>query len=170
MADEKVPAQTQTKKVDVSSKPIFSWQSPEFVRYSRDKKWFFFAVLITIVLAGVFILLKQWSSVVLVAVAGSVFIALSNAHPKNIICALYNEGVVVDGKVYDFSQFKSFWLSGNADLPKISLQQTGRFGGHINMPTKDQDFEQIRLFLAKHLPEEQPKEDLSDIISRTLKL
>ena len=163
---------TKKSKAEIkiaTEKPIFSWQSPEFVRYKKDKKWFIYMILVVIALAIIFSLLHQWSGVALVVVAALVFITLSGAHPKNVSCAVYSAGIVVDGKVYDFSQFKSFWMT-YGDLPKIKMQLTGRIAGQITIPLGQEDPEQIRLFFEKHLPQEEDKgDDLNDTVNRLLR-
>lgn len=159
---------TTSPGIDISaSKPVFSWQSPEFMRYEKDKKWSFYVVLISVILIGVFVLLKQWSGAALILVASIVLSILSNAKPKTVKCAIYNEGVVVNEKVYTFTQFKKFWISGTPDLPKIVFQLTGAFSGIVNLPMQNEDPEQIRLFLVKHVPEETDHvDDVSEVINR----
>lgn len=160
---------TKEEKVVLSEKPIFSWQSPDFLRYEKDNRWLITVIAISLVLMIVFVLLHQWSGVAMVFVAAAVFITLSGAHPKTINCAIYTEGIVVDNQVSNFEQFQSFWVGGNTELPKIVLQKKGRFAGIVNMPMKDEDPEQIRLFLSKHIPEEERGEDMTDMINRILR-
>ena len=157
-------------KVNVSSeKPVFSWQSPEFIRYERDHRWTLAIIGVAVVLAVILGFQSQWSGVGVVVAAALIFIFLSGTKPKNVKCAVYPEGIVVDDKVYDFSQFKSFWLI-IGDMTKIRLQLTGRFSGVVTMPMKDEDPEQIRLFIGKHLPEsDEQREDATDLINRILR-
>ena len=170
MAEEKKVTKTVGPKLNIAEdKPVFSWQSPEFVRYKKDNKWLVYLIMIAIVLCVILGLMQLWSGVVLVAVATIVFITLSETKPKTVNSAIYAQGFVVDTKVYDFEQIKSFWISFS-DLPKARFQLTGRFGGLITMPLGEEDPEQIRLFLSKHLPEEEDRgEDLSDTINRILR-
>ena len=157
-------------KVNVANeKPVFSWQSPEFIRYERDHRWPIAIVGVALILATIFGFQGQWSGVALVVAAALIFIFLAGSKPKNIKCAVYPEGIVVDDKVYEYSQFKSFWVV-LGDITKIRLQFTGRFAGQVSMPMKDEDPEQIRLFLGKHLQEnEEQREDTTDIINRILR-
>jgi hypothetical protein len=159
---------SKTIKVNfAANKPIFSWESPEFVKYQRNKKWFFYLCVVAIILIGVFLIMHLWSGAVLIFVAAVVFATLSGTKPKNISCTIYNEGVVVSEKIYPFTQFKSFWLGGAGELPKVYLQLTGRLAGQVVMPAEDQDMEQIRLFLSRHVPEEEGRVDeFSEIINR----
>ena len=154
----------------ITNKPIFSWQSPEFVSYKRDAKWIVGIIAIVLVLLVILVFQKLWTGAGMVAVAGVLFLVISNTKPKEIACAVYNEGIVVDKKVYNFNQFKSFWLVNGA-LPKLLFQLTGRLAGQITMPLDDMDPEQIRMFISKHLPEEDEKsEDFTDIINRLFRL
>ena len=170
MAEADAPKNKLKTKFDLSAeKPVFSWQSPEFVRYQRKKRWYLGVIAVALILATILGYMGQWSGVAVVVVAATLFVTLSGANPKDIKCALYNDGVVVDGKVYSFAQFKSFWLSGG-EMVKAKLQMTGRFAGQIVLPMVDIDFEQVRLFLSKHLPEEENKgEDITDTINHLLR-
>ena len=170
MAEEKKETTTTKPKLNIAlDKPVFSWQSPEFVRYKKDNKWLVYFISVALVLSVVLGFMHIWSGVVLVVVAAIVFITLSEVHPKAISSAVYAEGLVIDGKVYNYEQIKSFWIS-HGDLPKVRFQLVGRFAGIVTMPLGEEDPEQIRLFLAKHLPEEEDRgEDMTDIINRIIR-
>jgi len=170
MADEKKEVKKVGPKLNIAvDKPVFSWQSPEFVRYKKDNKWLVYLIMIALILCVVLSFMQIWSGVVLVVVATIVFITLSETKPKTISSSVYSQGFVIDSKVYDYEQIKSFWISFS-DLPKARFQIVGRFGGIITMPLGEEDPEQVRLFLSKHLPEEEDRgEDLSDTINRILR-
>lgn len=170
MAEEKKTIKRSEPKLNPAvDKPVFSWQSPEFIRYKKDKKWLVYTIMIAIVLAAVLGFMHQWSGVILVSVAALVFITLSGTRPKTVNVGVYTSGIVIDDKVYDFSQAKSFWMS-YGDLPKVKLQLVGRFAGQITLPLGEEDPEQMRMFLGKHLPEEENKgEDLTEMINRILR-
>lgn len=170
MAEEKKETITTKPKLNITlDKPVFSWQSPEFVRYKKDNKWLVYFISVALILSVVLGFMHIWSGVVLVVVAAIVFITLSEVHPKAISSAVYAEGLVIDGKIYNYEQIKSFWIS-YGDLPKVRFQLVGRFAGILTMPLGEEDPEQIRLFLAKHLPEEEDRgEDVTDIINRIIR-
>lgn len=151
-----------------SDKPIFSWEGPEFIKYKKTFAWFISIFAAALILGFIFARQQQWSSVALVACAFIVFTSLSNAKPKKISCALYQDGIVIDEKVFSFNQFKSFWLA-SGELPKIKLQLLGHFSGQVTMPLVGIDPNQVRLYLAKHLPEENKGPDVIDEINRILR-
>jgi len=163
-----VKAKTVPKFNPEGNKPIFTWVAPEFIRYKKTAKWFVAVLLVGLVFGVIFAKQGQWSSVALVGTAVVVFTTLSGAKPKKITSALYQDGVVTDGKVFDFTQFKSFWLEAG-ELPKAKLQLLGRFAGQVTLPIFDIDPEQVRLFLSKHLPEENRGPDLIDEINRLMR-
>ena len=148
----------------IASKPVFSWQSPEFIRYEKNWKWFLTIFGIAAFFAGIFYWQKQLSGAAMVVVAAVVLAILSEMKPKNVKCAIYREGVVVDDKVYTFGQFKSFAVGGR-DLPKMRFQLAGRFAGQVVMPMQGQNVEQIILFVSKFLPETNEGGDLVDTIN-----
>ena len=170
MAEEKKEPTVTRPRINIAvDKPVFSWQSPEFVRYKKDSKWLIYVIMIAIALSVLLGFMQIWSGVVLVVVATIVLITLSGTHPKTISSAIYAGGLVVDDKVYNYEQIKSFWIS-YGDLSKAKFQLVGRFAGLITLPLGEEDPEQIRLFLSKHLPEEEDKgEDISDMINRILR-
>ncbi len=151
------------------AKPIFAWKSPDFVQYQRDNRWYVIVCAVAVVLAGLLAWQGIWTGVVLVIVAAVIFIISSRIKPKEIICAVYAEGVVVGGKAYEYGDFKSFWIS-TGELLKLKLQRTGRIAGQVEMPLQNIDANQIRLYISKHLPEEAEKgEDLVDMVNRILR-
>jgi len=170
MAEEKKAKKVTGPKLNIAlDKPIFSWQSPEFIRRKKDNKWLVYLIMIALVLSVVLAFMQIWSGVVLVVVATIVFIVLSETKPKTVNCAVYAEGFVTDSKVYNYEQIKSFWIS-LTDIPKARFQLNGRFAGQVTMPLGEEDPEQIRMYLAKHLPEEEDRgEDLTDTINRMLR-
>ena len=150
-------------------KPVFAWEAPEFVRYKKTKTWFLIMFLIGITLGLIFGFQHQWSSVAVVVVALFVFTTLSNAKPRKLKCALYQEGVVIEDKVHGFNKFKSFWME-SSDIPKAKLQLLGRLAGQVSLPIVEIDPEQVRLFLGKHLPEEENRgPDLVDTINSIMR-
>lgn len=171
MAEKKEKTKPAQVKPNLAAEnPIFSWVSPEFVRYRRDSKWLLYFIIAAIVLLVVLIILRQWSGVALVAVAGVAFVIISENKPRNVKCAVYPSGILIDEKVYDYGQFIHFWISYGT-LPKANLQMTGRFAGQVVVPLGDEDTEQVRAYLTKHLPEEPNRgPDLTDTINKLLRL
>jgi len=145
-------------QISATDKPVFFWQAVEFESHQKGKGWFTYVVLIAIALIGM----------VVAATAALYSQAYTSGKKKNY--AIYDQGVTVDSKVFTFDQFKSFWIFLSQNRPVIRLEQLRRFSLPVEMPVLEENPEQIRLFLAKHLPEQEEKgEDITDVINRWIK-
>ena len=150
-------------------RPILQWSSPDRTVYSKSPSWYLAVIFVAVLLA--FILYKQqlWSGVILVLTAAIAIMTLSSSKSHEIKCSVYAQGVVADDKVYRYSDFKSFWIT-YVDLPKARFQLSGFGAGQVVMPLSSIDIDQVRLYLSKHLPEDDKKgEDLVDIVNKLLK-
>ena len=173
MAKAKTSPKSKTKdtkpkaiKKDVSDQAVFQWEAREFADYKKGGGWFAIVIVVALGLIAFFIWQRNWTAAGVIGAAALALIAQSRIRPKKIKCEVYRDGIVVNEKAHTYETLKSFWII-IGDHPKIRLEQTSRFSAQINMPISDEDPEQIRLFLAKHLPENESKgEDLTDTISR----
>lgn len=171
MAEEKkkVADNSKTEKATAVVKPLFAWKSPDSVQHERSTEWYLIIVVATLALAAIFYWLELWTGMAVVILAAIVLIVTARLKPKEITCAVFPEGVVIDEKAYEFKEFKSFWIS-IGELPKLKLQRIGKIAGMVDLPLLNSDIDQLRLFFSKHLPEEAEKgEDLVDIVNRIIK-
>ena len=146
--------------------PVFKWDAREFADYKKNGGWFVIVIVVAIALAAFFFWQKNWTATGVVVAATLALLAQSRIRPKKVACEIYRDGVVVDEKAHPYESLKSFWII-LGDHPKIRLEQTSRFAAPINIPIADENPEQIRLFLAKFLPENENRgEDITDTISR----
>jgi len=166
MADTKKKSATD-KSLE---KPVFSWSAAEFSQYKKSTNWYLIVGFSAVILIIIFVWIRNYTAAGVVFAAGLALFAQANIKPKKVKCEIYPSGVVVGEKAYPYDNMKSFWvIFGESRM--IRLQPQGRFSASINMPiSKNEDPEQVRLYLAKHLPEDENKgEDIADTIQRWLK-
>jgi len=163
-------ARNDNQKLDPEQeKPVFSWESPEFIRQKRSLYWYIVVVIVVALLCLFMYSQKLWVGMVLVVLSALVILFFAQIGPRSVKCALYNKGLVLDNAVYEFNRFKSFWITFT-NIPKVRLQLTGRLSGQVIMPLGDSDPEQIRLYLSRHLPEDDKKsEDLIEVLNELIK-
>jgi hypothetical protein len=114
--------------------------------------------------------MRQWIGAAVVVAACFALYSQSSSRGKKRNYAIYDQGVTVDEKVFTFDQFKSFWIFPYQDRPIIRFEQLKRLSLPVEMPVGDENPEQVRLFLSKHLPEAEDRgEDISDTINRWIK-
>jgi len=153
-----------------SEKPVFSWSAAEFSQYKKSTNWYLVIGFSTVILILIFIWIKNYTAAGVVFAAGLALFAQANIRPKKVKCEIYPDGIVVKEKAYPYDSFKSFWVIFS-ESRMVRLQPQGRFSASINMPiSQNEDPEQIRLYLAKHLPEDEDRgEDITDTIQRWMK-
>lgn len=161
--------ENESKNLKQPEKPLLEWSSPDSVSASRDSRWYIVVGGAVLILAALLAYIGNWTGMALVIVGGVIMSFLSNTKAHSVECAVYDKGIVVDEKVHEFSEFKSFWVSGG-EVPKIRLQFAGRFAGQVMMPILNVDGDKVKELLIKHLPEEADKgEDLTDMINRIMR-
>jgi len=157
------------KTINPREDPIFLWEAPEFHVFEKGGNWTVIIFLVAIAMIGTFIWLKNWTGIALVIAGVAALVSQGFIKPKPIRCAIFDGGIVINDKPYNFSELKSFWMF---DMPMlvVRFEKASRFSMPLTMPLGKMNAEQVRLYLAKKLPEHEERgEDLSDRISRWLR-
>lgn len=166
MAVEKIE---EKKLNEQMQKPLLSWDSAEYIHYSKSNSWYVLVSLVGVVVAAGLYYFGQLSGSIVVIVATAVFAIMSVVKPKEIHCEIFQQGVIIESKPYKYEQFKLFWLT-TGEIPKIKFKLLGRLSGEITMPLEKMDIDKVRELLVKHLPEEEPRgEDVGDFFNRFLR-
>jgi len=169
MSEKKKNEEPEEKVSPETRKPIFVWKSADFVQYDRSNKWYEVVVLTAIALAALLAWQQIWTGVILVVVAALIMLITSRLKPREVKCAVFTEGIVVDEKPYEYGQFKSFWINAG-ELPKMVFQRVGKIAGVVEIPLQNIDIDQVRLYISKHLPQEDDQgENLVDKINRIMR-
>ncbi len=161
------PAQTTSQ-----GKPFYQFQTTPTAHGKRKKGWyigmsiFFTAIVILNIFLGLYM-----SAIVIVLLATLIFIGASR-EPKNILVAMYSNGILVADQFYPWSEFKKFWiLYEPPDLKQLHLKRTAKIVSELVIELGDQHPLKIRDLLLPLLAEDKTKEESRvDLVSRTLKL
>lgn len=168
MAEENVNNKVEEKKGD-DSKPLHSWKTADSIMRKKDSVYYFAVILVGLAVMTILAFQSVWSGAILAAVATFTFVVITQSKPKSVESAIFEKGIVVDGKAHDFTDFKSFWIA-DGEIIKVKLESNGRFAGEVTMPIPDEETDKIRGLLSAHLPEEPARgEDLNDMINRWLR-
>lgn len=138
----------------------FTWSAPEFTYYSKDKKWYWYTILISIVLIVTFILLKIYSGAAVVVAAALVLFTQGNIKPSQIEYTIDNEGIHYKNKNLIYSQLKSFWIVPSQDHQRLYLQKTGKYSLPISISLINVNTQSVRTLLSNYLPEEEDKGEM----------
>ncbi|MCX6812324.1 MAG: hypothetical protein NTW79_01725 [Candidatus Berkelbacteria bacterium] len=156
--------------ISTTEKPVFYWQATEFESHQKSRGWSAYVIIAAIILIAAFIWQKLYlaGGVTIAAVLAIYSQAHSSGKKKNY--AIYNQGVTINEKIFAFDQFKSFWIFPYQERIIVRFEQVKRLSLPLEMPIEEENAEQVRLFLSKHLPEQEEKgEDITDTINRWIK-
>lgn len=155
---------TKIKKIHLQE---FVWKAPEFPKKQKDKSWFIFPAIITVIL-GIFALVTE-SILFLIAIILSfiVFYVYANKEPRIIKFKINEKGIEIDKRLHSFDDLRSFWIFYEPPKVKeLSFRSRRTFIPYIRIPLDKQNPNDIRKFLLKFLPEKRHSESLVDIWMR----
>lgn len=162
--------QTEPATPTVAPVQTIQWTASDSIDHERSKSWYIVAILITVIIAGVAIWLGQWSLAVLVTVILIAVFVVTGKPAREINYELSSEGLVVDTRRYQLSEFRAFGVRRDGALWQLVLVPVKRFGLAITTFINEDQGEQIVDFLGAVLPMEEVKPDFVDTISKRLKL
>lgn len=173
-----VPAGGVGEGIANESAPI-KWSSSQSVTHQRSKKWHIATALVCVGIILIVVLLKlveffDWMSAIttslLVIVAYSA-IMVSSRQPSQVVdYELSDDGLTINGKLHQFSQFRAFGVHQVGGLWQLVLIPTKRLGAEVNIFINEDQGEQIVDMFGSRLPIQEVQESLVDKIIKKLKL
>lgn len=156
---------------EISSEVRLHWRAPEFERFERDRKWYFFAALVLLVIIGYAVYTNgpvMAITFILIGVVGYIYL---EKEPRILDFMITEDGVVAGQEIYEFENLKSFWIFYEpGDIKVISLRTDNHLIPYVHIPIDDQDPVKIREMLLEHIPEEKEEPGLVETLDRLLRL
>jgi hypothetical protein len=151
---------------------ILVWQGPEHVVMHRGADWFLIVGIAGVALAVSALIFGNVLFGILIIVSAFALVLFAVREPKTVTFSLTPQGLVVDDKKYPFSILESFWVSepenGHDEGARLIFQSDKLFVHHLTIPLENISADEVREYLAHHLPEEEVYEPLSHQIMEYL--
>jgi len=128
-----------------------------------------FAIIIA-ALVAVSIFTKAWSFTALIVVMVVLLIVYTRRPPRELAYSLTDEGLTVDGKLYQFSGFKSFGIIRDGEAFSVMLIPVQRFQPGVTVYFPEEAGEDIVDMLGSRLPMKELHLDVVDRVVRLLRL
>lgn len=139
-----------------------AWTASEFIAHSKTAGWYMMLIGITaIVAAGAFFLTDIVTTVMIVIVA-LLFGIMGARTPRELPYLIDENGVQVNKKMYNFSNFKSFSIVQEEGIESIWFMPMQRFMPGLSIYFSPQEGQQIVDFLGEFLPYEDRQLDTID--------
>ena len=149
-------------QVQASVDPI-SWTGSEFLDRHKDSSWYFLLALAIVVICGfVYLVSKDYLSVIFIAVMGFLFAIVASRKPKQLQYVITSQGIKIGSKDYKFGDFKSFSLQRDGAIGYINLLPLKRIATELSIYYAPQDEQRIYDAISQHIPHEQVRESLID--------
>jgi hypothetical protein len=168
--DTEPTGQPQTSE-DMSDSPV-SWTAQEYIHVEKNALWYiiFVVVVLGLIALDVFVL-RSYTFSALVVVMAVALVIYSRRPPRTIQYTLSgNQGLYIGEKLYAFGDFKAFGLIQDGEHHSIMLLPTKRFAPGVSVYFPEEAGEDIVDILGTHLPMQNFKLDLIDMIVRQLRL
>jgi len=149
--------------------PAFSWQASEYVHNHKGFGWYFILVAIIVVLIGAAAFLRVWPVLGMFAVMGVAIGVYAHKPPRTLTYQLTSQGIVIEGHVYPFKEFRSFGVIPETEWHTIDLEPTRRLRPRMAVLFDPKDLEAIVDHMEQHLPRIDRQPDVVERVTQYLR-
>ncbi|NTV31650.1 hypothetical protein HGA91_06775 [candidate division WWE3 bacterium] len=161
LGTEKNPLVVKPEKHFERPVSLISWHSPSRVFKQRTPAWFLSLIVLSLGLIAIFILLGQWSLVLVTLAVDFMLFAMNLVQPEVQFYALLTTGIQVGKHKYGYDELKSFWFSKDDSAYILQFSTYMMFPPTIEMTLPMEADEgkraEIEETLLKYLPYEEGK-------------
>ena len=164
-------AETDSEGAQASAEPeiAFSWQASEFVQHHKGAGWYAILLTVSAILIGVAAWLHSWLEIGVFIAVCAVVIVYARKPPRTLMYELSSEGIHIDGRLYAFTEFRSFAVMSDEEWQSIDLEPTKRLSPRVVMLFDPEDFDSIVGHLELHIPRQDRESDMVERITRYLR-
>ena len=167
---EPVPQVTPDELEDLRANEVaYSWQASEYVDHQKGIIWNIVLLGGVIALVALAAWLKFWLSVGAFVVMGAAVFIYAHKPPRTLTYELTSKGITIDGKFYDYSEFRSFGVLPDIEWHTIDLDPVKRLSPQTSLLFEEDDFDIVVGHLELHLPRIDRRPDAIERISRHLR-
>jgi hypothetical protein len=147
------------------------WQAPEYLQERRSPWWFIaFWIVVIMLLAVAAFIMRSWSFAVLVPAMAAALMIYSHRPPQMLSYVLSTKGIYINEKLHPMSEFRSFGVMKDEQLPSLMLIPVKRFRPSLTVHFPQEAGEAIVDMLGQHIPMQELKYDALDKIVRKLRI
>ncbi|MFZ2152721.1 MAG: hypothetical protein WAV41_01535 [Microgenomates group bacterium] len=145
------PIDSQIEDVN-EEKVLFEWIAPERAFQRREKDFWITAVAILVLVAVIFIFIKEFFLVIALGSLLFLFYVLSTVPPENIKYKITNRGVYFGEAHYYWDTLEKFWFQKNLSTEMIHFGTILKFPRTVSLVIKAADKEKLQEIVVKLIP------------------
>jgi len=147
-----------------------NWSASEYIAHEKAPSWFAgVAAVAARVAAALFVVTRELLASITVLVVVFVGMFYAGRKPETRSYELSDKGLVVDGKHYSMTEFKSFSIVQEGAVESIWLESLGKFTPTIRLYFAPEDGQRIAGVLEQLLPYQQREIDAVEKASRRIR-
>ena len=149
---------------------VVNWDAKEYVTHDKNKSWYVWLIIITLVLVAAGVWLKWWTFVILV-VLSAIVLWLYAARPARVLhYSLGEKGLSEGNRLYGYETFRAFGVLKEENNYSIVLIPRKRFSPSVKVYFPEESGEAIVDAFGAKLPMEEVKLDFLDKIVSFLRI
>ncbi len=154
-------------------KKLISWNFPEFIKYERSRGWYVIALIIGGLLLLYAVVTVNFLFALIVIIVAVILFLKTSEEANNIEFTIYEAGIKVGEKFYEYKELKNFYLIYEPpEVKSLYLDFQSSLRPRLQIPLEDKNPVKVREILLDYLNEDLDKENepISDGLGRILKL
>lgn len=151
---------------------LFTWETPEFLRFERGKLWVLSLTLLLGLLLTYAYLQKDWSFMVILLILPFTLFLEHRRKPKQVHVIFSEHGVKFGQFEAKYTELKGFWILHQPPVMDELHLKTGHFWhSEVAIPLSGINPTLLRQYLMTQIPEfENKKPGFLDLCTRILRL
>jgi hypothetical protein len=133
-------------------KTLFEWVAPERAFQRREKDFWITAVAILVLVAVIFVFIKEFFLIVALGSLLFMFYVLSTVPPADIKYKITNRGIYFGEVVYYWEKLEKFWFKKSLSTEMIHFGTVLKFPRAVSLVIKPSDKEKLRELVLNKLP------------------
>jgi len=157
----------------VKAQDAFAWEVPSWEKRDRGPRWYIYMTAATLVLLIYAVVTSNFLFAFLILLTAIILVLAGSEDPHRVLIQIGKNGVVVDGKLYEFKDLSNFSIVYHPPDTKVLYFDTKSLvKPHLRIPLDVQNPVEIRDHLKRYLEENLllQEEHFSDIVARLLKI
>lgn len=135
-----------------------SWEAPEFKHYEKSVVWYILLFILLVLLVGYQILTSDYFGAITMIILGVLITLVSRKKPKTVTVELTGKGITLGELFIPYKHFKHFWVVDTPDHKTLNLEASTYLKQTVIVELMDQDPDEVRRLVAKHLEESETLE------------
>lgn len=147
--ETKLEAQLEDVNEEVT---LFEWVAPERAFQRREKDFWITAVAILVLVAVIFIFIKEFFLVIALGSLMFMFYVLSTVPPSNVVYKITNRGIYFGDTHYYWEVLDKFWFKKSLSTDMVHFGTLLKFPQLVSLVINTKDTDKLKEIIVKKIP------------------